>query len=36
VPHGSTYKINEVGNLLHVLFYRTESSAQPADEDEDQ
>ena len=36
VPQGSTYKINEVGNLLHVLFYRTASSIQPADEDEDQ
>ena len=36
VPQNSTYKINEVGNhLLHVLFYRTDASAEPPDEDED-
>ena len=38
VPPGSTYKVNEVGNhLLHVLFYRTDASAEPPEEeDEDQ
>ena len=27
VPPGATYKINEVGGLLHVLFYRTAATA---------
>ena len=45
VPLGSTYKINEVGDLLHVLFYRTPAAAAaaatteervPEDDDDDQ
>jgi|TARA_B100000809_G_scaffold266535_1_gene329728 hypothetical protein len=30
VPPGSTYKINELGGLLHVLFYRTAATTATA------
>lgn len=36
VPPGSTYKINEVGSLLHVLFYRAGGSVESVDDEEDQ
>ena len=35
VPPGSTYKINEVGNLLHVIFYRTTVDNGNGTQDED-
>ena len=33
-PPGTTYKINEVGGLLHVLFYRTAATAVAEEEEE--
>lgn len=35
-PPGTTYKINEVGGLLHVLFYRTAATAVAEDDEDDQ
>ena len=35
-PPGTTYKINEVGGLLHVLFYRTAATAVVEDDEDDQ
>lgn len=35
-PPGTTYKINEVGGLLHVLFYRTAETAVAEDDEDDQ
>ena len=35
-PPGTTYKINEVNGLLHVLFYRTAATAVAEDDDDDQ
>lgn len=35
-PPGTTYKINEVGGLLHVVFYRTAATAVAEDDEDDQ
>jgi hypothetical protein len=35
-PPGTTYKINEVNGLLHVLFYRTAATAVVEDDEDDQ
>ena len=35
-PPGTTYKVNEVGGLLHVLFYRTAATAVAEDDEDDQ
>ena len=35
-PPGTTYKINEVNGLLHVLFYRTAATAVLDDDEDDQ
>jgi hypothetical protein len=35
-PPGTTYRINEVGGLLHIVFYRTAATAVAEDDEDDQ